>query len=45
MVSAHKNRMAGEFRQRLDHAAPEPDNSHLAYTLVLLHEGMTPGRR
>lgn len=45
VVSAHKNRMTGEFRQRLDHVAPGRDNSHLADTLFLLHEGMTQAAR
>lgn len=45
VVSAHKDRMAGEFLRRLDRVAPGRDNRRLADTLFLLHEGMSQAAR
>lgn len=45
IVLDQKARLADEFRQRLEHVAPDRDTRHLAETLFLLHEGMTPAAR
>ncbi|MDI3406431.1 TetR/AcrR family transcriptional regulator [Streptomyces cavernicola] len=44
-VTAHKERLAEEFRRRLQEIAPDRDTGHLAETLFLLHEGMTQAAR
>ena len=45
VVTAHKARLADEFRRRLDEVAPDRETGHLADTLFLLHEGMTQAAR
>jgi AcrR family transcriptional regulator len=44
-VTAHKARLADEFRLRLQKVAPDRETGHLAETLFLLHEGMTQAAR
>ncbi|MEU6131274.1 TetR/AcrR family transcriptional regulator [Saccharopolyspora sp. NPDC047091] len=44
-VREHKEKLADEFRIRLEHIAPDHDTAHLAETLFLLHEGMTQSAR
>jgi AcrR family transcriptional regulator len=45
VVKDHKQRLADEFRLRLERVVPDRDTSHLAETLFLLHEGMTQAAR
>lgn len=45
IVVAHKGRLAGDFRTRLEKVAPHKDVGPIADTLFLLHEGMTQTAR
>jgi AcrR family transcriptional regulator len=45
VVTDHKDRLADEFRRRLEKVAPDRDVEQLAETLFLLHEGMTQTAR